>query len=309
MKEMNLPNKVLDSELDEYAKKTMDDIRNDKEFYEIVKSLGDEKNPLTQRVVKENIGKLGDWFEDYQVCKNCPGYENCPKATRTQLSYAFENGMLVKQINFCEKEVNQIEYDSCFYFRDFPKEWSDASKDKINLDKERSAALKEYAKMYKNEKYLTYIKGSIGVGKSYLAAVIVNNYLVKTKRKNKVAFVNCSELFKTLADKDHSYKEEDKKYFKDVMNILSSVPFLVLDGFGNEIKSTFVRDVIILPLLSARKRNDALTLITSNYSVDDIVEMYSFGKRTHPSAKMIGDTINYLSDNTEVEIKTINLFK
>ena len=309
MKEMNLPNKVIDSELDEYAKKTMDDIKSDKEFYEIVKALGDEKNPLTQGVVKENIGKLGDWFEDYQVCKNCPGYENCPKATRTQLSYAFENGMLVKQINFCDKEVKQIEYDSCFYFRDFPKEWSVATLSNLVMDSERKSAAKEFRSLCKKEKYLLYIKGGIGVGKTYIAATLTNEYLIRSKRRDKVAFVNCSELFKTLADKDHSYKEEDKKYFKDVMNILSSVPFLVLDGFGNEIKSTFVRDAIILPLLSARKRNDALTLITSNYSVDDIVEMYSFGKRTHPSAKMIGDTINYLSDNTEVEIKTINLFK
>ena len=90
------------------------------------------------------------------------------------------------------------------------------------------------------------------------------------------------------------------------MEVLSNVPFLVLDGFGNEIKNTYIRDAIVLPLLSNRRRNRCITIITSNYDVEDIVKLYSFkSKEIHPSAKMILDLINYMSNNTEIEIKTI----
>ena len=79
MKEMILPNKVMDESVDEFIAKEMDKIRSDKDFYQIVKSLGDENNVITQGIVKDNIGKLSDWFEDYTICKHCKGYDHVQK--------------------------------------------------------------------------------------------------------------------------------------------------------------------------------------------------------------------------------------
>ena len=311
MKEMKLPNLYLDKEVEEYTNKEMAKIKADKEFYDIIKSLGDENKVLTNKIVRDNIAKLSEYHEDYLICKNCPGYSNCPKSNlHTKISYDFDGRFLNKHIDLCEKEVEKINYDSCFYYQDFPLEYEDASTSDITKDKDRKLALKSYIEMEENKLSLLYLKGDIGVGKSFLASVFVNTY-IKKHPNTKVAYISCSDRFKELSDKDHSYNKEDKEYFKKVIDILSSVPLLVLDGFGNELKSIFVRDAIIYPILANRKKERLLTIITSNYDIDTIGEMYSFNaKKIHPSAKMIVDILKYLSNNKEIEINTVQaLFK
>ena len=49
-------------------------LKADKDVYESLKPLG-----LTNKEVRDNIGKLADYQEDFNVCKNCPGFNKCPK--------------------------------------------------------------------------------------------------------------------------------------------------------------------------------------------------------------------------------------
>lgn len=298
-------------DVEEFERKEIESIKNDKEFYEIIKSLGDEKNVVTLRLVKENIGILSDYHHDYNICKSCPGYESCPKELKHSIiRYILKGNEFKKEIDLCHLEKEKFLYDSCFIYNDFPSNWSNVSLENIAQDKERKEATKFFLSMLNHKANLMYLKGDIGVGKSYIALAFLNKYLEVNKYNTKVAFVSCNECFKELSDKDHSYKEEDKEYFADAIEALSNVSFLVLDGFGSELKSAFVRDAIIFPILSNRRKENLLTIITSNYSVDEIGEMYSFSKRLNPSAKLIVDTIRYLSNNKEIEINTNkNLFK
>ena len=60
--------------------------------------------------------------------------------------------------------------------------------------------------------------------------------------------------------------------------MLSNVDFLILDDFGNEYKNEFSRDNITIPLLSNRSNKELFTIFTSQFSIDEVRQLYSIGK-------------------------------
>jgi primosomal protein DnaI len=58
------------------------------------------------------------------------------------------------------------------------------------------------------------------------------------------------------------------------MKTLESIEYLVIDEFGSEFKSDYVRDQIVLPLLSERSKEHRITFFASDYSLEEIEELY-----------------------------------
>ena len=69
---------------------------------------------------------------------------------------------------------------------------------------------------------------------------------------------------------------------------------LVLDDLGNEFRSDFVRDNVFFPILSYRAKNKLFTLITSNYSIEDICTMYSTNAASKPKIEQIRQMLNLM---------------
>jgi len=65
----------------------------------------------------------------------------------------------------------------------------------------------------------------------------------------------------------------------------------VLDDFGNEFKNDLIRDAIIFPIISARANKKLLTIITSDFTISEIVTLYSTSKAGALRAKQIGSLI------------------
>ena len=59
------------------------------------------------------------------------------------------------------------------------------------------------------------------------------------------------------------------------MDLYVNVPVLVLDDFGNEYKSDYLRDTILFPILSERSKTEKITLFTSDFTFEEIAKMYS----------------------------------
>ena len=76
---------------------------------------------------------------------------------------------------------------------------------------------------------------------------------------------------KTLAIKN-------RKQFDTIMGQLETCGTMVIDDFGNEFKSEYIRDQILLPLLSERSRSGLRTDFTSQYNLDEIKQLYSIHK-------------------------------
>ena len=53
---------------------------------------------------------------------------------------------------------------------------------------------------------------------------------------------------------------------------------MVIDDFGNEFKSDYIRDQIVIPLFAERSRAGLRTYFTSQYTLDEIKQLYSLHK-------------------------------
>lgn len=262
---------ILDKEVDmkTYINKLIKEIKDDLEVYEIIRSLG-----LTVGEVKDNIGRLTDYKDDYNYCKNCPGIDKCgKKIPHVQMAIKKVNSFIVADYQPCSKIIEQIKQDSNYLVRDFPKEWKSSTLKTLDLSANRRPVIKEFAKILNgtSDRWL-YLTGNHKVGKSFLLVTFANEFV--SLGKGQVAVMNCPDKIKKLADLSYI----DAEQFAKEIYALGNVDLLILDDFGEEYKNEFIRDSIILPILSERDRRNKPTFFTSEFSIVEIKELYSVGK-------------------------------
>lgn len=258
------------SELDSYIDEMLEELRQDVEVYEIIKQT---LNP-TVKMVRENISKFMAFKEDYDYCRKCPGVENCRKATpHLQLKLVNDNGMIERVFTPCHKILKRIEIDSKYLYTDFPEEWKESSVKTLDKTTERIRVIKIFGQILqeKSSRWL-YIRGGHRVGKSFLLATLVNDFIAAIKEP--AAFIDSASRIKELNDLAFT----DKDRFAKTMVELSTVPLLVFDDFGNEYKNDYVRDTIVLPILIERAKNRRYTFFTSDFSISEIAQLYETSK-------------------------------
>ena len=246
---------------------------------------------LSDEQIKDNITKIYDFVVDLKYCDKCPGIEKCQKDNPlfvTKVTY--KGGYVDREITPCKKYLQRVTFESQFIIRDFDDEWLDAKINSLDQTEERGKILLKYNK-YVAQKIneWIYISGIQNTGRSYTAAFIASD--IAKKNLGPIIFANCTKRINELAD----YYFKDKERFKKELERYSTVPVLVLDDFGNEVKNDTIRDAIIFPILSNRASKKLFTIITSDFSIDEIVSLYSTSKAGEIRAKQIGKIIKATS--------------
>ena len=273
-----------------YIEELLEKLKADKDVYESLKPLG-----LTNKEVRDNIGKLADYQEDFNICKNCPGFDKCSKKERHISTYVYKDGSYVTtRSEPCKEFIKEMEIESKYIAKDFPSEWRNSTLKNLDLSENRRPLIKEFVNIAKGKsnKWL-YVKGNHKVGKSFVLVTFANEFIALGL--GKVAIINASKQLKNIADMAYS----DKEGFKNVIKILEEVPLLVIDEFGQEYKNEFVRDQIVLPILNERSHNDRPTFFSSEFTINEIQQLYSIGKNGGAiRGKQLG---NLLTDMCEKE--------
>jgi primosomal protein DnaI len=276
------------TELDNYIDEMIDELRKDVEVYEIIKQT---MNP-TLKTVRENISKFIAFKEDYDYCRKCPGVDNCRKATpHLQLRLANDDGIIERSFAPCDKILKRIEIDSKYIYADFPEEWKESSLKTLDKTTERNRIIRLFSEIVQGHSYRwVYSRGGHRVGKSFLMATLVNDFIAITKAP--AAFINCANRIKEI----HDLSFNDKSAFAKKIVELSSLPLLVLDDFGNEYKNDFIRDTIVLPILIERAKNQRLTFFTSDFTIDEIAQLYETSKAGAIRAKQLARLLKEMAE-------------
>ena len=238
--------------------------------------------------IEDNITKIYDYVSDLNYCKKCPGLKKCNKdkpGLVTKIVYKW--GVVDRLLSPCSKLNKKILIDHKFIHRDYPEEWLDATKKDLDEDKRQGS--KPYISTYldylkKGINNWIYIKGGPRTGKTYLAAFICTN-AVTDHDKGPVIFADCKTRIRELNDLSFTSKNE----FAKELDMYINVPILVLDDFGNEMINDHTRDSIILPILNARSSKKLFTIITSQFSYDEISKLYTTNK--NDASKIRADQI------------------
>ncbi len=252
-------------DLSAFIEKSFNDLKEDTEVYNQIKALN-----VTNKVVKDNIAAFLEFQEDIHYCAKCPGVAKCTKERpHFQLRLSYDGKFLERSYAPCEKILKKWEQDIQYPLSDFPEEWRNGFFDNLDRTAERLEIIVAADKVIQGtSKRWLFISGNPKTGKSYIAATIVNE-LIRAK-KGPVCFLNTPSRIKELMDMSF----EQKEAFRKTLDLYVNVPILVLDDFGNEYKSDYVRDTIIFPILSERSKQEKITLFTSDFTFDEIAKMY-----------------------------------
>lgn len=283
---------IIEKPLDmkKYIEELLTSLKNDNEVYNILKPLG-----LTNKEVRDNIGKLVDFQQDYNVCKNCKGFDKCPKANKHVSLYLFKEGSYITtKSEPCKKYIDELEFEAKYLYRDFPSEWKKSKLKALDLSENRRPFIKEFCNVAKGKsRRWLFVTGNHKVGKSYLLATFANEFIALGL--GQVAFINAPSRLKDIADIAYS----DKEQFKNIIETLSKVPLLVIDEFGQEYKNEFIRDQIVIPVLNERSHEERPTFFSSEFTIKEVAKLYSVGKNGGEiRGKQLG---NLLTDMCEKE--------
>ena len=267
----------------DYLKQIEQSIFDNQVAYKYCRSLG-----LSDEQIRENAPKIFDFSEDVKNCKNCKGIKYCnkePKFLVTNITYS--DGVVDRNILPCKKYLEQINFKKRFSVIDFGEEFFDnhivsdvtniKSKSKKDiLNKYRNSALSKKSNSW------IYIKGDMSTGKSFFAATLCVD-AARNKAFESISYIDVPERFKELTDL--AFQKSPK--FNELLDKIRLSEMLVLDDFGNEFKSDFVRENVLFPILSYRAKNKLFTIITSNYSIEEICTMYFTNNSSKPKIDQI----------------------
>ena len=295
MKEMKLPN-INNPRLNEFKLNALKTIKSDSFFEEII-----NKYNLSDEDIIASASKLLKYKEDKTKCSACKGKCNkIPERIQMDLLFDEYTRTFEYEYNTCEYYKNIMLKRRKFLRMDFPLEYLDYDfvKELTNNDytKVRADVIYALAKRLKGETNKgLFIRGDSRRGKTFITALFASKYVEKENKD--VVFASSPALFRDLQD----YYFNDKEAMKNLFDEIKDADLLVLDAFGDEYKSDFVRDTFVYPLLQERAYSNKITIINSNFTIKEIVSMYNLAKASAPKVRQLESTLLDLVDVVELK--------
>ena len=279
--------------------KALDDILADPLFVKELNGFG-----LAEKAIEENLPLVSAYQDDRNYCAHCPGLEACQKEPnpRMAMKLFWLHGLLQREYSPCELEQARQRLLQNYLYRDFPEEWLSSMPNTLGRSTRVKEALGPMILAGKNpDQSWVYLTGEMGSGRSFLLASYAN-YLVSQGQG--VAFINANRRFDELK----GLAITARPLFEKKMGELEDCYLLVIDDFGSEFKSDYVRDQILLPLLNERAKNNRLTFFASDYSLEEIQALYSSDKTAAIYSKNMVNLIRSHIGKTTVVAKGFETF-
>ena len=261
---------------------------------------------MTDEVMERNITKIYDFVRDVNYCRKCPGIKKCKKDNAYVISkVTYSYGVVENQLIPCPEILKRVSFERQFLVKDFSDEWLDVILSDIDKSQSKTLAMETYMKYLRNESTdWIYLTGGIGSGKSYFAAALSIDLAKRgLKGKSPICFINSSKRILELSDLNKQKSDE----FKKKLELYSTVPVLIIDDFGHEFKNDFIRDAIINEIITTRCNKKLFTIITSNFTLDEIEVLYSTSNAGAIMSKQIVKTIKAMCKK-EISLGDLKLY-
>ena len=228
--------------------------------------------------VERYVGKFSDFVEIRNTCKACKGLGNCPFGMKGEFrDLEVQNGKLLVKTNACKyllEHDKKFAHMNNYVLNHLREDLHSVDFNAIDLSNEGTDYITSYLLVKEwslNPTKGLYFYGGFGVGKTYLAACISNGF---ARNGKKVAFINSSEFCNEMR---MNWNQSD--YLADVIRTLKYVDLLVVDDVGSEIVTNWVRDELLFPIFDDRMGNRKLTIFTSNYNYDELLNHFMYNNK------------------------------
>ncbi|WP_338969579.1 ATP-binding protein [Spiroplasma endosymbiont of Labia minor] len=239
-----------------------------------------KKNNLSSEFVSKNSFKIDDFLNGWVKCSSGPLSE-CKQQTKGYKKIlSYENNIMYVSTTFCEHylfENHNYKIIKNYIYADFDlksdlKTMGEYAKEMKGepLENSRFNLINDFKKIINIKKGKGFfIYGKMGVGKTFLAKLIANNYAYKGL---KTAFITVAKLIRTIKNDFNTTDQNGTK----LLNLLTKAEVLVLDDIGADKPSIWSRDELLFSLLNYRMENKLLTFFTSNLTLSQLQKKYAF---------------------------------
>ena len=269
-------------EEDEIIKEMVDNFNHCPKAVALAKKLR-----LDNKRIIDEIAYLSEYADNVNYCANCPGIENCAKDNPTFVTeIKIKDGQIIRTYVPCETQLKRYKIQNAFLCSDFPFEVFDQTLRTIDKTDKRNIVIQRYRDFIKNmNNNWIYISGPSKSGKTFFTATLCVD--AASRGKGLISFVNCKQRFEDIGTEFFRDKEE---FERDLLDIASS-KILVLDGLGEEIKTSIARNEILLRILKIRDKNNLFTIITSKTPLANLKSLYATNKTSEKEANQIAKII------------------
>jgi DNA replication protein DnaC len=210
--------------------------------------------------------------EPFKECDKCPVKSVCTVYSGKKIPW---------NSSLC---VAKVRLDVALQLSEIPKRFLEANLYMSKIDSGNKKIMNLMAtlvedledKVSKGWNYI-FAETTSGIGKTHMACILLNHYIYKMCQTRKFDFETPLALFVDYADLiDELRYSEDRT--SDRLDILKTVPLLLLDDLGAGKISDFAREQVFL-IVNYRNRYELSTIITSNYKDTQFGDESVFGKR------------------------------
>lgn len=267
-----------DIKLDEIILK----IKNDNVGSKIIKELN-----LTEREILDNYELLNNYIATNTSCENCKAMKDCTHSTKGH-RYGLkrdDDGDLTDYFTICNLFQDYYMKKKNLVFTTFSEdEILDESQKRFILDNPALLGLeniKRFVAIQTNKsKSGVYLK----VNNSKIRLKLIKSLAYNLLSNHQVSIVKFSDLLKTIKS-EFKIKEQDT--FKDLLEC----EILIIDGLGNESITAWSRDEILLSLLDNRLQSEKVTILCSEFEIEDLKKLYKLGYNDEVKANQIIEKI------------------
>lgn len=259
----------------------LDEIKNDQSLIDELTKLG-----ISEKEIPFYVNILFDYQSQKKGCASCPGEEKCSLSAKgSYMSLMIgDSGKLTYSLGPCPEAMKKEMIKASYIYHDFDDELLDLRS--APKGKTKGGAYKDLVSCARKNATSSwgYVTGESGSGKTHQLIGICNDF---AKNGFAVAYLNFpqrSEEMKNMAMKD-------RESFSKMIGRLTSCTVLVLDDFGDEYKSDYLIDAVLLPLLLERARKKKITYFVSAYSLNELQSLYLTSSKAKANARRLIDLI------------------
>lgn len=292
----------LNRELKKDLEEAYDKALKNKDFKELVTSLGIESDVLMKytSLLEESSREYGNCqkCKNLLECKNkITGYTYLPIIVDNMLEFGY------RPCRYQRKHQQKTAYLNNVYLFDIEDTLKGARMSDIYMDDESRYPLivwlNDFQKNYlKNPKQKgLYLHGNFGCGKTYLIAALFNEL---AKDNIKSAIIYWPEFLRNL-------KSSFSTNFSWKFEYIKKVPLLLIDDIGAEAVTEWGRDEILGSILQYRMQQDLTTFFTSNLDLKILEKHLSATKDnvSNVKARRIIERIKQLTEEQKIISKNL----
>lgn len=243
---------------------------------------------LTDKEIIDHYELINNYIKINKRCESCKSMTNCDHSTkghRYGLKRDLDN-QLTDYFTICNIYKDYYQKKKNLLYSTFnEEELLDESQKNFILDNVNILGMDFVKKIIAIQKGIKVNGAYLQVANSKIRLKLVKSLAYALLANHNVSIVKFSDLLKVI-------KSEFKITGNNTYQTIIDSEILILDGLGNEAITTWSRDEILLSILDNRLQSDKITILCSEFSLDDLKKLYKVNYNDEVKVNQIIEKIN-----------------